>query len=131
MTAALILQHGDWGPPGLLGEWAADRGLPFEIHRVDLGQPLPEPDGQPFIVSLGSKYSPRDTDVPVVSIELEFIQTAVASRSGATKASVSATARSRVCRREYLASSRMKLGTSWSILTASRARGAPSARPAR
>jgi len=78
VTAALILQHGDWGPPGLLGEWAANRGLPFEIHRVDLGQPLPEPDGQPFIVSLGSKYSPRDTDVPVVSTELEFIQTAVA-----------------------------------------------------
>lgn len=77
MTAALILQHGDWGPPGLLGEWGAARGLAFEIHRVDLHHSLPEPDGQPFIASLGSKYSPRDAHVPEVSAELEFIRSAV------------------------------------------------------
>ena len=39
---ALVLQHGDWGPPGHLGDWAAARGIPLDIHRADLGEPLPE-----------------------------------------------------------------------------------------
>lgn len=74
---ALILQHGDWGPPGLLGQWATARGIDYDVHRADLGEPLPELDGQAFIASLGSDHSPRDTDVPMVRDELEFIERAV------------------------------------------------------
>lgn len=75
---ALILQHGDWGPPGLLGEWATARGLQYDIHRADRGEPLPELNGQLFIASLGSDRNPRETDIPAVKDELEFIERAVA-----------------------------------------------------
>lgn len=75
---ALILQHGEWGPPGLLGEWATARGIEYDIHRADRGEPLPELNGQLFIASLGSDRNPRETDMPVVRDELEFIERAVA-----------------------------------------------------
>jgi GMP synthase-like glutamine amidotransferase len=78
VTPALILQHGEWGPPALLGDWATARGIPFEVHRGDLGQPLPALDGQPFVASLGSKLSPADRHIPAVAAELEFIAQAVA-----------------------------------------------------
>jgi GMP synthase-like glutamine amidotransferase len=77
MKAALILQHGDWGPPALLGEWAERQGIPYDTHRVDLDHRLPELDGQPFIVSLGSDHSPRHSDVADVSVEAEFVKRAV------------------------------------------------------
>ncbi|HWD66053.1 MAG TPA: type 1 glutamine amidotransferase [Solirubrobacteraceae bacterium] len=77
MKPALVLQHGDWGPPALLGEWAGARGIPYVTHRVDLDHQLPELDGQPFIVSLGSDHSPRHSDVEDVLVELEFVKQAV------------------------------------------------------
>ncbi len=77
MTAALILQHGDWGPPALLGEWAEGHGIPYVTHRVDLDHQLPELDRQPFVVSLGSDHSPRHSDVADVSVEAEFVKRAV------------------------------------------------------
>jgi GMP synthase-like glutamine amidotransferase len=79
MKAALILQHGELGPPGILAEWAALRGIPVQIHRSDSGEPLPDVDGQQFVASLGSKYNPLDVDVPEVARELEFIHSVVAA----------------------------------------------------
>lgn len=77
MRPALILQHGEWGPPALLGEWARERGIPYEVHRVDLESTLPELDGQPFIASLGSNYSPLDSDVTDVIVERDLLARAV------------------------------------------------------
>lgn len=78
MKPALVLQHGDWGPPALLGEWADARGIPYEVHRVDLDNRLPELDGQPFVASLGSDHSPLDSQVEDVIVELDLIERAVA-----------------------------------------------------
>jgi GMP synthase-like glutamine amidotransferase len=77
MKPALFLQHGDWGPPALLAEWAEAHGIPYVAHRVDLDDRLPELDGQPFIASLGSDHSPRDSDVADVLAEVEFVRRAV------------------------------------------------------
>lgn len=77
MKPALILQHGDWGPPALLGDWADANGIAYVTHRVDLDHRLPDLDGQPFIASLGSDDSPRDTDVADVLVEVELIARAV------------------------------------------------------
>jgi len=77
MRPALFLQHGSWGPPALLGEWADARGIPFQTHRVDLDHRLPELDGQPFIASLGSDHSPRQSDVVDVVVESEYLAQAV------------------------------------------------------
>lgn len=74
----LVLQHGDWGPPGLLGAWAAARGIPLDVHRADLGEPLPALDGQAFIASLGSPHNPEDRHVGQVAAELRFVAEAVA-----------------------------------------------------
>lgn len=76
---ALIIQHGDWGPPALLADWAGERGIAFDVHRVDLDPTgLPELDGQAFVASLGSDHSPNERDVPEVAHELALLTRAVA-----------------------------------------------------
>jgi GMP synthase-like glutamine amidotransferase len=77
MSHALVLQHGDWGPPGVLGEWAAARGIEVAVHRADLAEPLPELNGQLFVASLGAPQNPNDTHVPEVAAELDFLERAV------------------------------------------------------
>jgi GMP synthase-like glutamine amidotransferase len=74
---ALLLQHGDWGPPGLLAEWLDERGIPYDLHRTYVGEPMPDPDGYAFIVSLGSNRNPRDTDDPAVAAELVLLRRAI------------------------------------------------------
>lgn len=82
MTArpALILQHGDWGPPGLLAEWADKRAIPYEVHRVDQDpRGIPAAQDFGFIAVLGSDRSPRDRGAaPEVDAELTWLADAVA-----------------------------------------------------
>ncbi|HTW11494.1 MAG TPA: type 1 glutamine amidotransferase [Solirubrobacteraceae bacterium] len=77
MLPALILQHGTTGPPGLLGEWAAARDIPVEVHHTENGDPWPKVDGRAFVACLGSKHSPSDRDVPVVAQTIDLISSAV------------------------------------------------------
>jgi GMP synthase-like glutamine amidotransferase len=74
---ALILQHGDWGPPGLLAEWLDERGIPYDLHRTYVGEPMPDPSGYAFIATLGSNRNPNDTDDPAVAAELVLLRRAV------------------------------------------------------
>ena len=76
MRPGLVLQHGDWGPPAILGDWAEQRGIALRVHRID-HDPEPELDSPAFVASLGSKYSPADTHVAAVAAELELIDEAV------------------------------------------------------
>jgi GMP synthase-like glutamine amidotransferase len=75
---ALILQHGEWGPPGVLGDWAAARGIELEIHHAQSGAPLPALNGHDFIASLGSPHNPADVHVPEVAAELAYVEQAIA-----------------------------------------------------
>jgi GMP synthase-like glutamine amidotransferase len=75
---ALILQHGVWGPPGVLGDWAAVRGIELAIHHADRGEPLPALNGQAFVASLGSPHNPADLHVPEVAAELGYVEEAIA-----------------------------------------------------
>jgi GMP synthase-like glutamine amidotransferase len=75
---ALVLQHGDWGPPGLLADWLEARGIGFEVHRTYVGAPTPAADGYDFIVSLGSDRNPRDLHDASVVAELALLERAVA-----------------------------------------------------
>lgn len=77
MKRALVLMHGDWGPPGLLAEWLDARGIPYDLHRTYVGAPMPDPDGYAFIASLGSNRNPRDTDDPAVAAELVLLRRAI------------------------------------------------------
>jgi len=74
---ALVRQHGDTDPPGLLAEWARARGIPLEISRSDLDGEMPELDGRPFVASLGSARSANESDVPAVRAELELLEQAL------------------------------------------------------
>ena len=75
----LVLQHGEWGPPGVLGDWAAERGVALEVHRTDLEPAMPALNGHAFVASLGSPHNPTDTHVPEIPAELELLE-----RGGAT-----------------------------------------------
>jgi GMP synthase-like glutamine amidotransferase len=74
---ALILQHGETAPPGLLARWCVARGVPYAIHHAGSG-PLPALDGQPFVASLGSKHNPDDAHVGEVAAERAFLTDALA-----------------------------------------------------
>lgn len=74
---ALVRQHMDRTPPGLLGTWAQERGIAYEVHRTWTGEAEPELAGRPWVASLGSPNSPRDADVPAVVAELAAVRAAV------------------------------------------------------
>jgi GMP synthase-like glutamine amidotransferase len=74
---ALVLQHGDLGPPGLLGDWLEARGIAFDLRRPDRGAPLPAPGAYDFVATMGSRHSPRDTHLPEVTEELALLERAV------------------------------------------------------
>jgi GMP synthase-like glutamine amidotransferase len=72
---ALVLEHEADTPAALLAEWAADRGLALEI--VPAGQPIPDPAGRPFVVTLGSVDSAYDERVPWLAAERAVLDQAV------------------------------------------------------
>jgi GMP synthase-like glutamine amidotransferase len=74
---ALILQHGDWGPPALLAEWLDERGIAYHLHRTYVGEPMPDPSGYAFVASLGSDRNPNDTDDLAVAEELVLLGRAI------------------------------------------------------
>jgi GMP synthase-like glutamine amidotransferase len=72
----LVRQHGESGPPALLGEWLDERGIAYVVSDSrDPGTP----DVRDFdaVASLGCRYSPIDADVPQVQAEIKLIHSAV------------------------------------------------------
>jgi GMP synthase-like glutamine amidotransferase len=74
----LIREHVDGAPPGLLAEWLGERGLRYEISRSWLLEPLPDPRGYLFVVSLGHDAAAYETHLPGVAAEIELLRAAVA-----------------------------------------------------
>jgi GMP synthase-like glutamine amidotransferase len=72
----LILQHGPAGPPDLLGEWLAERGIPYAVHHA-WEAPPPRVEGRPFLASLGSPDSAGPDGPPWVRDEIETMRRAV------------------------------------------------------
>lgn len=75
---ALVLEHEADAPVGLLGDWAAQRGIALEV--VGTEGPLPDPVGRPFVVSLGSEASAFDDAVPWLAAERAVLDRAVTAR---------------------------------------------------
>lgn len=71
----LVLQHGEDGPPGRLGEWLRERGLEFVVHPVHEQAP-PDPREYAAVVSLGSEHAADETGGWVPS-EIEALHEAV------------------------------------------------------
>ncbi len=72
---AVVLEHDQDAPAGLLDAWAADRGVALQV--VAAGEPLPDPAGRPFLVSLGSEASAADDAVPWLAAERAVLDRAI------------------------------------------------------
>lgn len=75
-VSGLVLQTQDNCPPGLLGDWAASRGLALDVLRVDRWRSLPDPSGYSFAVALGSNASLAGARPDWVGRQVQWIQRA-------------------------------------------------------
>lgn len=77
----VILQHGETGPPGILGEWLAERSIAYEVNAT-WREPLPsDPADFGWIASLGSEHTPGGPDAPGwVKDEVDFLRRALETR---------------------------------------------------
>jgi GMP synthase-like glutamine amidotransferase len=74
----VILQHGPDGPPGLLEDFLAARGIPHRIHPV-WEEPIGDLADAAFVVSLGSECSAGGTAPAWIPAEVEALRGAVAA----------------------------------------------------
>ena len=74
---ALVLQHGPLGPPGVLGDWLADRRIPMTVHRADRDRSCPDPREFAFVACLGSRFGPHDAAEPSVAAGRACLEQAV------------------------------------------------------
>jgi len=76
----LVIEHGGYAPPGLLGDWAADRALAVHTVALHAGEPLPaDISGYTAAVSLGSGHAAYDDTVPWLAAELSFLDRLLAA----------------------------------------------------
>ena len=73
---ALVLQHEEPTPPGLVTEWLDRRGATVDVLRIDLDEPLPDPRDYQLIVSLGSEFAAFNDSVPFVQREAGLLRRA-------------------------------------------------------
>jgi GMP synthase-like glutamine amidotransferase len=75
VRCALVLEHEPDAPAALLARWAAARGIALET--VAAGDPIPDPAGRPFLVTLGSEASAYDDAVPWLAAERDALDRAL------------------------------------------------------
>ena len=73
---ALIVQHEEPTPAGLLAEWLDKQNAEIDILRIDLDQKVPDPREYQLIAYLGSEFASFDDSVPFVQRESELIRQA-------------------------------------------------------
>lgn len=73
---ALIVQHEDDAPAGLLGEWLERQDAQVDVLRIDLEERVPDPREFQLIAYLGSESAAFDDSVPFVQRESELIRQA-------------------------------------------------------
>ena len=74
----IVLQHGELGPPALLGEWLRERGIPHEVHHT-WRAPLPELRDYRFVASLGARESVARDEPAWVPAEVAAVRDALAA----------------------------------------------------
>jgi GMP synthase-like glutamine amidotransferase len=76
MRSALVLQHDDDCPPGVLADWASARGVSLSVARPDRGE-LPDVVADAIVV-LGSEHSVNAGE-PWIAAELRWLRDAAAA----------------------------------------------------
>ena len=74
---ALILQHEEPTPPGLVTEWLGRHGASVETFRIDVHDREVDPTRYDLIVSLGSEFAAFDDTKPFVPREASLLRRAV------------------------------------------------------
>jgi GMP synthase-like glutamine amidotransferase len=74
---ALILQHEDPTPPGLVAEWLDAHDAEVDVYRIDLEARDVDPADYDVIVSLGSEFAAFDDHKPFVPREADLLRRAV------------------------------------------------------
>src|SRR4051794_1176049 len=75
----LVLQHGPLGPPGVLGDWLAERGVRFDVHAA-WRDPVPDdPSRYAAVASLGSQYSAMGQDPAWIVDEIALMRRSAAA----------------------------------------------------
>jgi GMP synthase-like glutamine amidotransferase len=74
---ALILQHEEPTPPGLVTEWLGGHGASVETFRIDADDRDVDPTRYDLIVSLGSEFAAFDDTKPFVPREASLLRRAV------------------------------------------------------
>ncbi|HXC77876.1 MAG TPA: type 1 glutamine amidotransferase [Candidatus Acidoferrum sp.] len=73
---ALIVQHEEPTPAGLLAEWLDLQSAQIDVLRIDLDERVPDPREFQLIAYLGSEFASFDDSVPFVDRESELIRQA-------------------------------------------------------
>jgi GMP synthase-like glutamine amidotransferase len=75
---ALVIQHEEPTPPGLIEPWLRERGAEVETLRIDEQDPHDlDPRDYDLIVSLGSEFGAYQDDVEWIGHEMDFLRDAV------------------------------------------------------
>lgn len=74
---ALIIQHEEPTPPGLVTEWLEQHAASIETFRIDIDDREVDPAGYDLIVSLGAECAAFDDSKPFVPREARLMRRAV------------------------------------------------------
>ena len=74
---ALILQHEEPTPPGLMTDWLAEQMAQIEVLRIDQSEADKAVRDYDLIVSLGSEFAAFDDSIPFVMREVRLFQEAI------------------------------------------------------
>lgn len=74
---ALIIQHEEPTPPGLVTAWLDDHGAIVETFRIDIDDREIDPSGYELVVSLGAECAAFDDSKPFVPREARLMRRAV------------------------------------------------------
>jgi GMP synthase-like glutamine amidotransferase len=75
---ALVIQHEEPTPPGLILPWLEERGAEVETLRIDEQDPHDlDPRDYDLIVSLGSEFAAYQDDIEWIKHEMDFLREAV------------------------------------------------------
>jgi GMP synthase-like glutamine amidotransferase len=74
---ALVLQHEEPTPAGLIVDWLVEKGAAIELHRIDIEDGELEPRDHDLIVSLGSEFAAFDDTIPWIAKEMKLLRGAV------------------------------------------------------
>ena len=70
---ALIVQHEQPTPPGLIQDWLEEQEAEIDVLRIDEEQRAPDPRDYQLMVSLGSEFAAFDDSIPFIPREAKLM----------------------------------------------------------